>query len=280
MERSNRLRVRRVFGSPLPPVLAAMPGSEYSPPMFLSEHRCRHSRLPRKSYPAVAAGFTLVELLVVITIIAILAGLLLPVFNSVQARSKQIKCASNMKQIGAALLSYAGDHQLDLPGNMAQTWDKQIAPYFGYTNTNYNVPANILTCPVDPRPKTLTDGRYPRSYTVSGIKLSGNGESTLGLFASATSGLGSTSRSLATINSTATKIMLFEYFSSNAGATIANEQFQNSFDETLGFQAATGIPRLNKNSYYHGATMNFVFADGHVATLDPTTVYAPYPVLW
>lgn len=56
------------------------------------------------------AAFTLIELLVVISIIAILAGIALPVFSQVQVRGAQTKALSNAKQIGLALKVYAGDN--------------------------------------------------------------------------------------------------------------------------------------------------------------------------
>ena len=61
------------------------------------------------------SAFTLIELLVVISIIAVLAGIALPVFSSVQERAAQTKDLSNAKQIGLACKLFATDHDGKFP---------------------------------------------------------------------------------------------------------------------------------------------------------------------
>lgn len=62
-----------------------------------------------------ASAFTLIELLVVISIIAILAGIALPVFGEVQTRGAQTKALSNAKQVGTACKLFAMDYNGNFP---------------------------------------------------------------------------------------------------------------------------------------------------------------------
>lgn len=64
-----------------------------------------------------SAAFTLIELLVVISIIAILAGIALPVFGEVKVKGDQTKALSNAKQIGTACKIFASDNNGLYPRN-------------------------------------------------------------------------------------------------------------------------------------------------------------------
>lgn len=94
-------------------------------------------------------GFTLIELMVVVVIIALLAGLAVPAINGALIKAKQVKCASNMRQIGMAMLMYAGENNNRLPLNTSHGGTEHfrvlLEPYISEDAEN------VFQCPHDPQ---------------------------------------------------------------------------------------------------------------------------------
>lgn len=83
-----------------------------------------------------SAGFTLVELLVVIGIIALMLSILLPALGKVRESSRQIKCLSNLRQLSLATVQYCNDNNGYYPGRAGQGAERNEQP--GVDPANYS----------------------------------------------------------------------------------------------------------------------------------------------
>lgn len=90
------------------------------------------------------SGFTLLELLVVMAILGIIAGMLLPALTQARAKAKRTQCLNNLRQLQLAIQLYADDFDDRLPPRSYQSgaiWIDKLEPYYG--------DHNLLRCPVD-----------------------------------------------------------------------------------------------------------------------------------
>ena len=112
------------------------------------------NRSSMRRHPA-SAGFSLVEILVVIGIITILLAIIIPVVSKARESSKRTACSSNLRQLGQAMYMYAEANRGFLPnGNPPLDW-------FNYDGANaimvifnrdYVKAPGVFRCPGDPQP--------------------------------------------------------------------------------------------------------------------------------
>lgn len=121
-------------------------------------------------------AFTLVELLTVIAIIAVLAAILIPTVGQVRASAQSSRCATNLRQTGVVIQSYASDNKGSLPPGGAwlkprfdadpRNFQTALVPYLSQTKTGYwgNSTAQMTYSPTFDCPgykgESLLDARY------------------------------------------------------------------------------------------------------------------------
>ena len=124
----------------------------------------RDRRVPSRQ----SRGFTLVELLVVIGILALLIAILLPVLGTAPEHANKAKCLANLRSLGQAMYLYAQDYRDKLPNsNGASTSDPVSGGDALYELASHYASPRVFHCPSDsdPEPTAITK----MDYLVEGV---------------------------------------------------------------------------------------------------------------
>ncbi|HTV61175.1 MAG TPA: prepilin-type N-terminal cleavage/methylation domain-containing protein [Verrucomicrobiae bacterium] len=229
-------------------------------------------------------GFTLLELLVVIGVIAVLAALLLPALSAAKKRAAQAACINDMKQLGMGMRMYIDDNHDTFPGMASEHSGFQAADWI-YWRTNSAFPQvqqspivlaladtspKLFRCPLDTDDSArlaegTTDpanGPYFYSYSLTSYNPTSESDGTQvnpGMSSNFSGGVNLPFR-LAAIHNPSGKIMIAEEVASDSGS-----------------DNPTGASVINDGRWMpqdpdpltarHGGKADVTFADFHVGTV-------------
>lgn len=220
-------------------------------------------------------GFTLVELLVVITIVVALAGIGFTSFRSIRQSANTSTSSSNMRQLGVALQTYVADkgrYPSKLDDEARIGWDRILMPYLGDANFDYKAGGSspirkdtkeaaaaksaipILYCPGD---KDLPPAdQFKRSYALSFWVSNNGGPGFFNGFRNLTPGTGTPPSK---IDDPSRAVLMVE-FQSRAGQP-KNLVGTAAYEEMYGYRP---LPQDNQPANYHGKKQLLLFVDGHI----------------
>jgi len=186
------------------------------------------------------SGFTLVELLVVIGVIAVLAAILFPIITSATRSARKAKCVSNLRQLYLAQKIYSDDYDRTLVPARAGgvTWCQILQPDMKSKE--------LVLCPEDHTPQTVSGSEdLPHSYGIN-YNLTYNTSGAPFVF------------SMSTLNRT-TDLLIF--FDMKPSAKAMGSSYNTH--------------RLTRLDTRHGGRCGVVFLDGHAKMLLPDDTVKP-----
>jgi len=209
-------------------------------------------------------GFSLIELLVVVAVIATLVSLLLPAINSARARAKSVVCQSQMRQIILATQQYAQDYSGFLPRS---------------THSVLSVPNQMpwgcaLYCYINGCPYTGNGPEWDRLFNglyrcPADARRTGQWSYGLNSFLELTS-LENAGRTWTRVDQMPMASQVIVYGELKSSSEGIDHIMAN-------FWKYGGIPEVDKSR--HGTQSNYAFLDGHVESLPFENTYDPVKII-
>ena len=242
-----------------------------------------------------SCGFTLIELLAVISIIALLIGILLPALNKARQQGKQAVCLHQLHELGLAHTMYAADYDHRLvPSTQTQGidqyWHNSMGPYFGHKANKHGQQRHkdagylMLKCPMDKfaYPKLLNPHRHGYegwlSYALNSQRVR-HTSSRKRWYA------GAGGNSLSQIHSPAETMLNCDFAYLvwiNDYEALASHLYISRADAHYG--EMPGYPAQNEaieHAYRHNGRMNILYVDCHASLLDgPIPSATDQPRFW
>ncbi|MFO1477051.1 MAG: prepilin-type N-terminal cleavage/methylation domain-containing protein [Verrucomicrobiota bacterium] len=227
-------------------------------------------------------GFTLIELLVVVTVIAILAGILLPTLAKSKARAQGVFCLNNTKQLTLAWVMYADDHNGRLAYNLGSSASVGVAVKPGSAPMNMNWANNILTWGLEPdntnADKLVESGlgpytakaasvyRCPSDHAVSEIQRSATWMSRVRSYSmnAMVGDAGGFSQTGVNVNNPDyTQFFSVTAIPQPSGIFIFLDEHPDSINDAYFLNKAYSYEWHDLPASYHNGAASFSFADGH-----------------
>lgn len=244
------------------------------------------------------SGFTLVELLVVIGIIALLVSILLPALNKARTSAQSLQCLSNLRQVGQAAMMFGTEHRLLLPTGNWYRIDSESNPSVSGI-TNYGAISDYLNM------KTWTTGKStaytcptlqgiaPALYFANTYAINYYGSSNPWNWTdTAMAGSGWPMHRLTDVSKPSEMVWFMDsyatdkYTGSSAGWFYYTTLLTSDQAFAVGDGAGTANQMFKNMLWPHNGSKNFVFVDGHAETVKKDMVpninrnAFPQPQFW